>query len=700
MNIVNLDSNTFRTGEADHLLKVLNPYSDSISQYTPYRGHAFDESTYRKIYQSLEQFGTITASYQSNVGAYSIQVLSNAKDEAKNRLEENIQRFLYTSHEWQTIQDEIIEYIVREGNAILMLNEDGKLIVHSHFRFNIYRNPIQKTVEYRLLVDGVESVVGLKDGVDLWHFKDKMFQSYAVAPSRIDLAYAMVLLESKAVKLNTKQFESGWMSNILLQLNERAEQKAMDETKDDKGRTWIQRQMAALNDTLQGWRNAFRPGYVAGLKGIFEVGKSPRDAQFIELLKLTPQRIAWAYSMTETDFGTGGSSTYNNVSVFNDRLYDLFGAGIEKRIEACWTKYLFPLFGINLGRARVAFRQPPDGNENTERDFWRLAFVDGGLTLNEYREKLQLPAVNGGDEFKQEQVVNPVNPTEDPQFKYRNRENFTLGDALQNVEFKAKNPTEKAIASKKGAAFETRWEKAFKAQIDTFANKLTENIIKQFIETEDTEELRKYVPKIESSYSFKALNEDLLYFAGVGIERIQKDDRVKTEFSFKQDEKTKVFTFDGEYPDEVLEFIEMRTIFLLKGVETYTGIDGETTSLIAKFIRDNAELGEEALIKKLKEKFEEESLGRARTIVRTEIANAVMGTNSLMYEIYGATSKKLLPINDDRSRISHLASGNMWVALDKAYQGGFMRAGEQFNCRCDEIHGFDNEHLEDELVND
>jgi hypothetical protein len=77
-----------------------------------------------------------------------------------------------------------------------------------------------------------------------------------------------------------------------------------------------------------------------------------------------------------------------------------------------------------------------------------------------------------------------------------------------------------------------------------------------------------------------------------------------------------------------------------------------------------------------------------------------MGTNSLIYEVYGATSKMLLPINDDRSRIRHLASGNVWVAIKQAYKGGFMRAGEEFNCRCDELHGFDNEHLEDALTND
>jgi hypothetical protein len=385
--------------------------------------------------------------------------------------------------------------------------------------------------------------------------------------------------------------------------------------------------------------------------------------------------------------------------VFNDRLYDLYGARLEARIENCWSTWLFPTFGITLGRSKVAFVQPPDSNESAERDFWRLAYVDGGITLNEYRDKLKLPSVDGGDEIatKQPEQLQQQQPPQE-EFKYRG--DFTIGGALINADFSAKTPTEKAIASKKGSAFETRWEKAFIAQVETFANKLTPAIIQEFIETEDTEELRKYVPKIESSYSFKALNEDLLYFAGIGLERIQKDDRVKTEFSFKQDEKTKVFTFDGEYPDEVLEFIEARTIFLLKGLEQYDGIDAETTNLIAKFIRSKAELGEEALIKALKEKFAKESLGRARTIVRTEIANAVMGTNSLMYEVYGATSKMLLPINDDRSRISHLASGNVWVALDKAYNGGFMRAGEQFNCRCDELHSFDNEHLEDALTND
>ena len=679
------DKVNIRDGKLEDYFVSLNKYASQASELTPFRPHLLSEADYTMISEGVEQFGTIIPAWRSNVSAngldFQIRVFDDASDSTrakKDRLKANLHKFLHDVHDWESVQDQVVRLLASQGNAVLMLNEEGTLIVHSIFRFNVYQNPIQKTTTYSLIVDGVEAITGLKHKEDLWHIKDPMFEGYAVAPSRIDLAYQMICLENKAVKLNTRQFETGWMSNILIQLSDAAERLAMNDNRDKEGKTWIQRQLIHLNDSLQGWRNAFRPGYVPGLKGIIEVGKSPRDAQFVELLKLTPERIAWAYSMTLTDFGAGGSTTYNNVSVFNDRLFDLVGRRIEQRLEAYLNNMFFKQFGIVLGTTRAVYNKP----KNTEE--LEKAFAAGALTINEYREHLGKAPIEDGDRL----------PNEKPQqlqLKENSASFFT--DAVERAaNFRKKTPTEKAIASKKGKKFLVKWEKAFNAQGEAFVKKLDQKTIDKFLKEDDLEIIRAVLPKIESHYSFKALNEDLLYFAGRGLEIIQNDKRVETDFVFAQDEKLKTFEFAGEYPQQVLDVVEERTVFLIKGLETYAGVDQKTTETIASLIRSNAELPEKQLGALILKKLPEIARRRAETIARTEIANAVMETNFLMYKEYGATSKMLNPIIDDRSRASHVASGGVWIGIDQAFAAGFSRAGEAINCRCGMTFGFNNEH--------
>ena len=679
----------FSSGKYDDYFNVLNMYSESSSEYTPYTPHILNQAQYDKL-SVHPQMVYIISSWQANVGANGSEVILSTKDDnsdttkyKKELIKKRVYSIIYSNHKWQDKQAIIIKMIAKEGNAVLMLNDEGEVIVESIFKFNVYHDSTNKRNRYAYKINGAE-VVGmqnLKHGVDLWHIKDSVFKEYPVAPSRLDAAIAYLLLENKGLKLNIHLFSKGWFSNILLKLNPDMLPKLRDDKKDDKGKTWWENFLDKINDRFSGVDKAGRVGYVPGLDGIFEIGKSNKDSQFNEMMKLlTPERIAWAYSMTLTDFGAGGSTTYNNVATFNDALFDKVGRFAHNEFGSLINEWLLSIVeGVRTTENfYFKYNEPEDPNRIEETKQWREDWINNAMTLNEYREKRGLASLPDGDvtisAYTSSFAPTLPAPQDQPQDLKKNSQ-LGCDHGHTVVEFAKKTRIEKLLETKETKKFQGRWEKAITKQ--------TLGVIKQIedLKDEDLADFKVKLDKIESFYAFNVLKDDLLGFAGKTLDDLKKVSQIEFIKEF----------FDGEYPKAVLDSIIARTEFILKGDGTYAGVDEATTSQINNFIVENASLGVSELAKKLSEFLPMLTLARAEAIAHTEVANASEGTRLTMYKESGAKEKRMRTVNDPRVRASHSsAAGLGWVDIDYDY-GGFTRGGEEYRCRCDTDYRFEDE---------
>ena len=625
-----LNSDDFLSGKFDNYFQMLNGYQDNVDQYTPIRPRVFSQKLIDQVVRSNPLIPYIISSWQSNVGANGSEIVVDIGDDQsdstkarKNRIKKSTYRTLYTDHKWDDIQGKVIEYVAQEGSAILMLNKNGNVIVESIYRFNVYKDDVNKIARYAYIKDGVE-VAGMKDlrhGVDLWHIKDPVFSKYVVPPSRLEVAYQYIHLEQKVVKLNISQFAHSWIHNLILKLNPKEVPKIIDETKDKEGRTWLQRFMDQINDRFSGVEKAGRVGTIPGLEEIFEPGKSNRDSQTFELLKqLTPERIAWAYSMTNSNIGAGSHLTENNAATFDDALYDKFGRHVEQQLDNARNDWLLAQEGVFTNENFYARYIPPeDPNRLEEVKQWLEDWKNGTITKNEYREKRGLPPLPDGDQTKSDTKAIDPNADQnvvDVQTTKKKQKNEIQPFFTKAVEFASKTPTEKAWESEEYTTLENRWNKAITNQINSY--------LKEFEKVADSE-LENFtvtLPKIESFYDFKTCKNDLLKFAGMGLDTVKKDKRTKFKANF----------WDGEYPESVLNYIDKRVVQLLKGTAEFKSIDNQTASEVESIIKNNASQGVAAIAKVITEQLPNISKYRATLIAQTEVTYAVEGTRSLMYK--------------------------------------------------------------------
>jgi hypothetical protein len=691
----NFTTNDFLSGKYDtefqDALQGVNLYNDSISEFTPIRPNHGWQAEFDKIARNFPQIPFIISSWQSNVGAHDSTVTlsidennSQSTQKRKKAVQKRVYSLIYTKNKWKSLELEIVQKIAIEGNAVLMLNAYGKLIIESINRFNVYFDKKNKVSRYSYLSNGseVEGMKNLEHGVDLWHIKDPVFSGYPVAPSRLQAAMAMILLENKATGVNTHMFANGWLSNIFLKFKEAADGEVMkkltDTTKDGNNKTWKDRIMDIFNNKSRGVKNAGKVGIIPYLDDLIRVSVTNKDSQYLEMMKeLTPERVAWAYSMTFSNFGAGSNLTENNASTFDDALYDKFGRSMEQLLDEARNEFVLKLEGvITSENFYIKYSEPEDPKKLLEVKEKREDLKSDAMTVNEYREFRGLPPLPGGD-VTLSAWTTPSLPQPDPNVidavASNNRLRHDPNFFTKAVEFATKKtPTEKALETEQYTKFYNRFEKALSKQLKAWLD--------SFIEENPTN-LEKYevkLPKLESFYAFNVLKKDLLIFAGFGLDEVKKDKRIKFKAEF----------FDGEYPQVVLDSIDQRTEMLLKGLGDYKGLDAETTQKINTYLAQNASKGVSELTAGLVELVKKMSPVRAEMIASTEVANAVEGTRHTMYlKNFPNGKKEWQTCQDERVRESHRdnqAEGQ--ISIDQAFSNGNDRAGEDVRCRCTTLY--------------
>jgi hypothetical protein len=671
----------------------------AFDRYTPINNHTLSYEELDKIWLN-PTFVHILSIWNANIGAngrkFVINTNANNNDTTKNKKDQYAKRmynFLYTKKNWAKIEKQIVAIIAREGSCIMMSDTNGEQTVWSLRRFHIYHDSVLNVTRYAFLDNNNREIAGmsnLKHGVDLWHIKDPAFEDWIVPPSRIDCAYLWILLQNNGLKSNNYIFSNAFIGTTLIGFNSEAkgqgDRVAIDridgkDVPDKNGKTWIQRMLDRLNSTAKGVKNSFRVQSSFGLDKVFELGKSNKDLQFLELLLRSKTEIVSAYGLTMSDLGDGDKGlTYNNASTFSYNVFGKIGQPLEELLDQVTNDWFLPSYGITTTEnAYFDYNKPNNPDRLALEEQARKNWESNTITLNEMREILALEPTEGGDVYLKDWVQaqplsdnkqQAVDVSSEPKEPPKQLSNGLFG----KVAYAQKTPTEKALESvlylgtDKKNGFLDRWIEAITKQVESFIGKF---------EKLENDALNDYIvklPKIETFYSFPALKKDLLGFAGLALDEVKRDKRTNFTLNF----------FDGEFPQEVLNNIDKFTEAVLKGsADLFDSVDVETANQIQNIIKTNINSGVVGISKVLADKVQDLAFNRAELIASTAVTEAVEKTRESMYlsEFPDGYKEWQTTIND----VCNLCIGNERqgkIRIDKTFSSGVSAPSAHSRCRC------------------
>lgn len=213
----------------------------------------------------------------------------------------------------------------------------------------------------------------------------------------------------------------------------------------DKDSTWARDQVEALRDMLEkrfkGVDKAHRLAVLGQAATFTPMGISPKDAQFIELMKWTRSDACMVYGVPPELIGDQEGATYNNVQQAHRGFWTDTLIPLSHMLAQELTEQLLPMFRQPLDRVEFDLSGVPalqsdmkemaeqakvwasigvplnriltelapqflndgegwpwgDSAADEKNQMFRYHLEFGVLTLNEIREKLGLPPVPGGD---------------------------------------------------------------------------------------------------------------------------------------------------------------------------------------------------------------------------------------------------------------------------------------------------------------
>lgn len=648
--------------------------SISSEKYLPYnKGLSWTE--YAKIHQTNPVIANLVKKRKANIGANGWDITSKLyRSQSRN---ENLSWQIYNRLEKDLKINRLIDNFSTQvsvyGNAYGIFNDEDRPVIQWPSFFNLYYDSINQTArQYKLVIDGRETGQVFEPNTEIYHFKEPDTAWKPLADSPIDSCYAWILLYDHAVQMNNSLVSSGWLGALWVLFEK--EMMEILEQQDDQGNSRGQQMLDIILERLRGVRRFFNPTtkkqekrksndhklmFIPGAKDIKDLMKTNRDMQLGELLEKAIDEMHASFGFTRT----GKDSTYNNAQTFNYEQWDNVGRSQEEQFADYVNSFLLPHYGIETNEDLFFHFNPPnDPDELANKQFFLSMFEKTvGLSQNqEYRRRLinELRDKVGLDEIEDGLVELPAVP----QFggnliDVQANEQFAVEDeptptekALESKEFKRKEPSG-GSKKKEPRGFLPQWEKSITKQLKAYIKKLegydsVEKAIKN---------LDKDFPKIETYYSFNALEKDLLRFADLAI---------------KQTVETFADEDDFEFPQAILDLIEERTQLLLKGDKEYKGVDAQTASQINTILKNILDSGEgiQAAIQVIDVAIPDISRGRAKRIAETEVSAVVEGSRFALFEGEGYKFKRHLGVNDSRESIySREASALGVVPIDYEY---------------------------------
>lgn len=688
----------FLSGKLNDLgLLVLGGNSANENKYNEYqsfRPTALPWKTIDDICQSNSQLAHLKSLWLANIGRNGLNVAidNNFAEATKERLKNKMYNFVYSDLEYNSLRRQIVSLLFTEGNAIIEV-VDNKPVVKSIRYYKIEHNKKLNITRYKLKDSTGERGDWLYHGKDIWHIKDPIFEDYAVAPSRLDLAYSWLTLESHGVKTNSNIFARGAIGLTILSLDPQSYRELEQSAPNAEGENALQQWLKETWSNLTGSKNANTIRTIPKVDNVYEIGKNNKDMQFNELLRfLTPERVSWSWGITLADLGSGEATTYNNTQTFSYVLYEKIGRHIEQQIDSMLNTFLLPAFNLPTsvyGEISVTHVEPSSPDRTSALEQARQNWLSDTITLNEYRDYIDMPPVDDGDVYYSEwrarqssnvvtQEAGSTQPDTEGEFKKKIYKKTPIEKVLES---------ELVNGSKKKKGFIQKWEKAFDSQLTDWLAKFKSD------NPEDPSKYKVELPKIESYYSFPALEKDLAKFAQFGVDEFNKDKNIK----FK-----KVKYAESGLPKIIQKALEFRVLFLLKGedfvevdeynkliplwmgIKKFKGVDEETSSQISNFLKARGKEGVPKLVNELTSKFKDMTTARAETIARTEVSNALEGSRYILYQDeYGKDgTSRWSTAKDERVGDDHEQNEGVVRKLGKAFPSGETRPGQRPNCRC------------------
>ncbi|MEP2943592.1 MAG: phage portal protein [Hyphomicrobiales bacterium] len=151
-----------------------------------------------------------------------------------------------------------------------------------------------------------------------------------------------------------------------------------------------------LEASFQGAKNAGRPLLLEGGLDWKAMSLSPRDMDFFEARNSAAREIALAFGVPPQLLGIPGDNTYSNFQEANRAFWRQTILPLLRRMAQSFESWVQKLYGPDL---ELGFDETTITALSAERDAMLQRLVSANfLTINEKRQALNYPPVEGGDE--------------------------------------------------------------------------------------------------------------------------------------------------------------------------------------------------------------------------------------------------------------------------------------------------------------
>ena len=169
-----------------------------------------------------------------------------------------------------------------------------------------------------------------------------------------------------------------------------------------------------LEFRFQGTHNSGRPMLLEGNFDYKQLGLSPKDMDFLDLLNLSAREIALCFGVPAQLIGIPEANTYSNMETAKLGLYEETIIPLLKRVESDLNEYLSPLYSGDIN-IRYDLDSIPAMAEKRKQVYENVVqgVQAGILTRNEARDRLGLEEVSGGDDLYIPSNLFPIGETMD-----------------------------------------------------------------------------------------------------------------------------------------------------------------------------------------------------------------------------------------------------------------------------------------------
>lgn len=169
---------------------------------------------------------------------------------------------------------------------------------------------------------------------------------------------------------------------------------------------------ATADEIKARWQDSYggnNTGKIAVLSGGYQfqpIRQSATDAQLINVLQWSDERICSVFHVPAYKVGVGQTPSYNNVEALEQNYYANCLQSLIEEMEACLDK------GLGLDGFTIGVDLDLDGllrmDSKTQMETLKLGIDAKALTINDVRARLNKPDLDGGDTVYMQQQDFPL----------------------------------------------------------------------------------------------------------------------------------------------------------------------------------------------------------------------------------------------------------------------------------------------------